>query len=529
MWPWEGRVGKTKRAAPGVMNETADHMGDLKRKIRNFFGGVGGGAASGPPTEAPLDNREVPDIGSVLRTARVQAGLELRDVAAMLKIRYVFMLAIEDGRYHELPGTAYAVGFVRAYADYLGLDCDAVVRRFKDEVANKVSQPGLYFPTPVPEGRVPGGTILLFSVVLACLVYGGWYVLSATDRSMVDMVPALPQRLVSLLEGGHSDSGAAAPATPAPGPASAAGTTAASSGGNASGGNASGGNPAAASSPETDSAPPAPALLIGGAPRTAAPGDGRSGGALVSGAAAPGGAAGIPAGAGAPGSAVGGAPAAGAGVGAVGVNGIGAGGSPTVPEVPGGATVASDANADSGDEIPLVSGPADEAIGEPGPLVPMAPRNKPLPPGATPVGGADAPAPGAESETPPPPSPVTPATADIAPPLPVPPPNAAPDLPTGRVYGAQNRDSHVQIRATQDAWVQIRDADGDPVFTRVLHPGDVFRVPEHPGVRLRTGNAGGLEAIVDGGPPHPLGPVGQVLRDVLIDAAQLSRGTVGED
>ena len=507
------------------MNETADHMGDLKRKIRNFFGGVGvgGGAASGPPAEAPLNNREVPDIGSVLRTARVQAGLELRDVAAMLKIRYVFMLAIEEGRYHELPGTAYAVGFVRAYADYLGLDCDAVVRRFKEEVANKVSQPGLYFPTPVPEGRVPGGTILLFSVVLACLVYGGWYVLSATDRSMVDMVPALPQRLVSLLEGGHSDSGAAPSATSASGPAASAGATAASSGG----------NPAVASSPESDSAPPAPALLTGGASRTVAPGDGRSGGTPMplGGGAAPG-TGGAPVGAGVPGSAAVAPPAAGGGVGAVGVNGTGSGVPPVVPAAPGGATAASDANADSGDEIPLVSGPADEAVGEPGPLVPMAPRNKPLPPGATPVGGADAPAPGAESETPPPPTPVTPATpvtADIAPPLPVPPPNAAPDLPTGRVYGAQNRDSHVQIRATQDAWVQIRDADGDPVFTRVLHPGDVFRVPEHPGVRLRTGNAGGLEAIVDGGPPHPLGQVGQVLRDVLIDAAQLSRGTVGED
>ena len=41
--------------------------------------------------------------------------------------------AIEDSRFQELPGPTYAVGFVRTYGSYLGLDGEDVVRRFREE------------------------------------------------------------------------------------------------------------------------------------------------------------------------------------------------------------------------------------------------------------------------------------------------------------------------------------------------------------------------------------------------------------
>ena len=114
-------------------------MGELKHKVLNLISG--GAAAEAVPVQ-PEHHALEPDparIGVMLRATRVQAGLELRDVATMLKIRHTFMEAIEAGRYHELPGTAYAVGFVRTYADYLGLDGDLAVQRFKDEVAEVIS------------------------------------------------------------------------------------------------------------------------------------------------------------------------------------------------------------------------------------------------------------------------------------------------------------------------------------------------------------------------------------------------------
>ncbi len=456
-------------------------MSDLKRKVLNFINGADPNAASAATGADPRARREVPAIGHVLRSARLEAGLELRDVATMLKIRHVFMLAIEDARYSDLPGAAYAVGFVRAYADYLGLDGDAVVRRFKEEVAGNVGHQNLYFPTPVPEGRVPGGTILLFSVILVCLVYGGWYVLSATDRSMVDVVPALPQRLVSLLEVfSHGGSGGTTTA-PAPAPSGAPNPASTDAGA----------LPASALSqalaPEV-----APALPGGLVPRSTGSGErpGTAGAPVPLTASAP---------------------------------------TPTSPLAT--ATLSqpttADSAGDSGDEIPLVSGPADEEVGEPGPKVPMAPRAKPAPPGSAgetpPVEPAPIPA------TPvPAPAPLQAVAEPANPALPLVP---EPAVPTGRVYGGQNHDSRVQIRALQDAWVQIRDGNGDPVFTRVMHTGDIYRVADRPGMRLRTGNAGGLASVVDGGEPQVLGAVGQVLRDVPIDTAHLPRGAAngGQD
>ncbi|MGQ9366590.1 DUF4115 domain-containing protein [Azospirillum sp. ST 5-10] len=98
---------------------------------------------------------------------------------------------------------------------------------------------------------------------------------------------------------------------------------------------------------------------------------------------------------------------------------------------------------------------------------------------------------------------------------------AAAAAPPTRVYGTQNQESRIQLRATQDSWVQVRDGKGELLFTRVLRPGDVYRVPDRPGVRLRTGNAGGLIVIVDGVAGTPLGASGQVLRDVALDAPAL--------
>ncbi|MDQ2104001.1 helix-turn-helix domain-containing protein, partial [Azospirillum isscasi] len=141
-----------------------------------------------------------PSVSDTLRQTRESLGYDLREVATMLRIRYPYLQAIESGRFEELPGTAYAAGFLRSYAECLGLDPDAIITRYKDEAAGRTRSQQLYFPTPVPEGRIPGGTVLLGTMVLAGIVYGGWYYLSATDRSMVDLVPALPDRLVSLLD-----------------------------------------------------------------------------------------------------------------------------------------------------------------------------------------------------------------------------------------------------------------------------------------------------------------------------------------
>ncbi|MFD1626525.1 DUF4115 domain-containing protein, partial [Azospirillum griseum] len=95
---------------------------------------------------------------------------------------------------------------------------------------------------------------------------------------------------------------------------------------------------------------------------------------------------------------------------------------------------------------------------------------------------------------------------------------AEPANPNAKVYGMQNQNPKLIIKATQESWLQIRDGN-EIVFTRVLKPGDTYRVPDKVGVRIRTGNAGGLVVVADGAESQPLGSVGMVLRDVPIDAS----------
>ena len=98
-------------------------------------------------------------VAVLLQRARLGLELDVDQVAADLKIRKVYLVAIEDGRFDDLPGPTYAVGFVRAYADYLALDSEEIVQRFKEEVEGLDERLQLVFLTPSPESRVPGGAL----------------------------------------------------------------------------------------------------------------------------------------------------------------------------------------------------------------------------------------------------------------------------------------------------------------------------------------------------------------------------------
>ena len=75
-------------------------------------------------------------LGQRLREERITKGLSVEEVAAATKIRPQFILAIEQGKYKQLPSKAYAQGFVKNYVIFLGLplrDSLAMFRREFDE------------------------------------------------------------------------------------------------------------------------------------------------------------------------------------------------------------------------------------------------------------------------------------------------------------------------------------------------------------------------------------------------------------
>ncbi|MFC7609142.1 helix-turn-helix domain-containing protein [Teichococcus aestuarii] len=61
-------------------------------------------------------------VGEELREARLSLGISLEEMAERLRINRRYIAALEDGRVADLPGAAYGIGFVRSYAQAMGLD-----------------------------------------------------------------------------------------------------------------------------------------------------------------------------------------------------------------------------------------------------------------------------------------------------------------------------------------------------------------------------------------------------------------------
>ncbi|MGA1842003.1 MAG: helix-turn-helix domain-containing protein [bacterium] len=57
-----------------------------------------------------------------LKKLREKKGISLIDISESTNIRTHFLEALENGKYDELPGKAYAVGFLKEFAKYLGID-----------------------------------------------------------------------------------------------------------------------------------------------------------------------------------------------------------------------------------------------------------------------------------------------------------------------------------------------------------------------------------------------------------------------
>ena len=68
-------------------------------------------------------------IGDSLREARTRRGLSAADVQKGIRIRERYLTALEEERWELLPGEAYTKGFLRTYAEFLGLERQPLHRR----------------------------------------------------------------------------------------------------------------------------------------------------------------------------------------------------------------------------------------------------------------------------------------------------------------------------------------------------------------------------------------------------------------
>lgn len=306
------------------------------------------------------------EIGVMLRRRREEVGQDLATIAGVTHIRQNYLRAIEDGRRKDLPGTAYMIGYVRTYADYLGLDGDRLITDFHDALAgqrnwvDKRAEPPAPTGVSLPQIHLSPAMALATLLVLGVAGYVAWGYFTAPDEKPTQTASVQP------------------PAEPAPAPAVA---------------------------PTVKPALPSPT----GAEASA----------------------------------------------------------PAEPQPAAAGTGTRDANA-SEDQVPPEADVAStgEEVAEESPAQPE------------------------------------PAATDA-------------DAKAGKIV----------VRARLESWIQVANEKKEVVFSRVLRVGETYTVPDEKGLMLTTGNAGGIDILLNGKKLKSLGTVGLVKRDIPLDAKKLKDGS----
>lgn len=120
------------------------------------------------------------EIGNTLREARLRAGLDLQECAERTKIRGKYLRALESEEFDVLPSPTYVRGFLRNYAEFLGLDWQLVLDEHESrfgridpltgEMAGPARRPrpnqrrGSRGPKNRPRGRRTEAQMLWFAV-----------------------------------------------------------------------------------------------------------------------------------------------------------------------------------------------------------------------------------------------------------------------------------------------------------------------------------------------------------------------------
>jgi cytoskeleton protein RodZ len=105
------------------------------------------------------------EIGSSLREARLRQGLDFPELEQATKIRAKYLRALEDEQFDLLPAQTYVKGFLRGYAEYLGLDGQLYVDEFNSRYVvgaeEEVPSPTRRSSSPRAAPRVQRRVVLL--------------------------------------------------------------------------------------------------------------------------------------------------------------------------------------------------------------------------------------------------------------------------------------------------------------------------------------------------------------------------------
>ena len=419
--------------------------------------------------EAVQDSFEA--IGAELASARLDRGMQIAELAQLLRISRHYLKDLESGDHSSLPGATYVSGYIRSVAREVGLDGEEMSQRYRALLDSKSDKPTYYFPVDTQQPQRSGAMIASIVVIFAVAGYGGWYAAGKPDvmaglfgSAEQEVAVVTPQVEITATEPDNLISGDAetqvvaasetVPARTEADPSDMSDDLAAADPGEAAAPEAAGGESETvlaagdatsmqADLPDVEEAAPARLAAVD-APAVDSP--------VV-----------------------------------VGTDGV----RPVESEAP--TALASDAEAPS-----AVLPDAADIVAEAGPSTELAAALDAAETGDTSlVAGGDGQLAADDSD------------ADA--------------LSGGGVAFARQRlpELEITVRATGISWVEIIRNDGEEVMTKLMREGEIYVVDSRDKLYLSTGNAGGLELLFHDGSVRSIGASGEILRDLPLDADRL--------
>ncbi len=134
------------------------------------------------------------EIGNSLREARLRQQLDFPELEQTTKIRAKYLRALEDEQFEQLPAETYVKGFLRTYAQHLGLDGQLYVDEYNSRYSSGAEVLERRVRTPRPrvrarrrERRVQSGVVWLALVAIAlvtALVFVAWRYGGGSEESL---------------------------------------------------------------------------------------------------------------------------------------------------------------------------------------------------------------------------------------------------------------------------------------------------------------------------------------------------------
>lgn len=126
-------------------------------------------------------------IGQLLRDAREEQMITLDYASQQLHIRARYLQALELGKFSDLPGAAYAKGYLQAYAAFLQLDRMEVLRRF-EQVDGVLARKGFFLPQVFRKEKNASNMIVGIALACAVAAYILWVYVLQPEKISISLV-----------------------------------------------------------------------------------------------------------------------------------------------------------------------------------------------------------------------------------------------------------------------------------------------------------------------------------------------------